>query len=459
MEIQLYNSLTKTKETFKSIEHNIAKVYACGPTVYSPATIGNFRANIFADILVRTLQYNGYKVEFVMNITDVGHLTDDQDQGEDKIEKGAKAEGKSAWEIAKKYTDRFIEDSKLLNLRTPDRLPRATDHIKEQIEMVEKLEKNGFTYQIEDGVYFDTSKLKDYGELAGQKLEDKEEGARVEKNSEKRNSTDFALWKFAKPNENRQMEWDSPWGRGFPGWHIECTAMSTKYLGKLYDIHTGGMDLKMVHHPNEIAQSQGANQSKEANYWMHSEFLLIDGGKMSKSLGNVYTVKDIQDKGINPLAYRYLVLTAHYRSKLNFTWESLTAASNALTRLYSLVREWETPAIGCKEYEEEFHRAINNDLDTSSAIATMWEMINDTSKPTSEKAQTLMKFDSVLGLNLSDYIGRPIEIPDEVKSLIDQRMTARKLKNWEETDKLRDEIKEKGFIVEDTSEGQKISEI
>lgn len=459
MAIQLYNALTRKKETFEPLNQDLVGVYSCGPTVYSSLTIGNYRAFIFADLLVRMLRFNGLRVKWVMNITDVGHLVSDGDDGEDKMEKGSRLTGKTAREIAEQYTDEFLLNSDRLNIVRPDALPRATDHIAEQIALVRELESNGFTYKTSDGIYFDTSQLEDYGALAGQKLHEKEEGARVQVNTEKRNPTDFALWKFSPEGEQRQMEWESPWGIGFPGWHAECTAMSMKELGDLYDIHTGGADLKMVHHPNEIAQAQGSKGTTEARVWMHNEFLQVDGGKMGKSLGNAYTVDDLMAKGFDPIAFRYLTLTADYRQHLNFTWDSLTAASIALKKLRQTVRDWDTPAVGAPEYEARFLEAVNDDLDTPRAVALVWELVNDGSIETSAKAQTLKKWDSVLGLGLIDYISRPLVVPEEVQKLVDARKFARETKDWEEGDKLRDEIAKLGYHVDDTPDGQKVSEL
>ncbi|HJN85439.1 MAG TPA: cysteine--tRNA ligase [Patescibacteria group bacterium] len=458
MEIKLYNALTRKKELFEPTDPDVTKVYACGPTVYNTASIGNFRTFLFTDLLVRTLEYDRQSVRFVMNITDVGHLVSDGDDGEDKLEVGSARDGRTAWEVAEAYTSQFLLDADRLNLRKPDESPKATDHIEEQIAMVQELEKKGFTYNTSDGVYFDTSKLDNYGELAGQKVEDKEAGTRVEVNKEKKNTTDFALWKFSPEGKKRQMEWESPWGIGFPGWHIECTAMSVKYLGSLYDIHTGGMDLKMVHHPNEIAQSEGALGTTEARFWMHGEFLQVDGGKMSKSLGNAYSIDDIIAKSIDPLAFRYLTLTAHYRSHLNFTWDSLEAAQSALKKLRMIVREWDTPAIGCVEYEKRFAEAINDDLDSPQAIAIVWELVHDATQLTSAKAQSLLKFESVLGLGLLDFISRELIVPEKVQKLVDQRAIARDTKDWEEGDRLRDEAKKLGFVIEDTPDGQRVTE-
>ncbi len=468
MPILLYNSLTRSLENFEPLRRDLVGVYTCGPTVYGTSHIGNFRAFLFADILVRVLRYNGHRVKWVMNITDVGHLTDDADQGEDKMEVGSKREGKSAWDIAREYTDEFLLDMDRLHIVRPDVLPRATGHIAEQIALIQELEANGYTYATSDGVYFDTSKLADYGSLAGQAIEEKEEGARVEINREKRHASDFALWKLSVPrnahpeqregSSKRQMEWESPWGLGFPGWHIECTAMSMKELGELYYIHTGGTDHKMVHHPNEIAQAQGSKGTTEARVWMHNEFLQVDGGKMSKSLGNVYTTENVMERGFDPMAFRYLTLTAHYRNHLNFTWESLAAAANALTKLRQTVREWEMPSIGCAEYDARFLEAINHDLDTPKALAIVWELVNDAKQPTSAKAQSLKKWDAVLGLGLMDYIARPLMVPEHVQKLVQDREAARVERDFATSDRLRDEIKKAGFAVEDTSAGSRLTE-
>ena len=459
MDVKLYNSLTKKKEVLKPVSEDRVGVYSCGPTVYSTPHIGNYRAFLFNDLLVRSLRYAGLEVKHVMNITDVGHLISDADGGEDKMELGARREGRSAWEVAEDYTNQFILHMDKLNIARPDVMPKATDHIDEQIELVQKLEDAGFTYKTSDGIYFDTSKLDDYGSMAGQKIEDKKEGARVEENTEKRNASDFAVWKFSPKDTQRQMEWESPWGVGFPGWHLECTAMSTKYLDELYDIHTGGEDHKPVHHPNEIAQSQAAHGTTESNVWMHNAYLQIDGGKMAKSKGNVYTVDTLEEKGYDPLAFRYLVLTAHYKHPLNFTWDSLEAASIALKKLQTLVRDWDTPAIGSKEHEDRFLAAVSDDVDTPQAIAIVWELVNDASIPTSQKAQSLMKFDSVLGLGLVDLVSRPLVVPDDVQKMLDDRKVARDTKDWDEADRLRLEIHKKGFAVDDTPEGQKLTEI
>ena len=322
MAIYLYNTLTRNRDLFESIQEGKVHMYSCGPTVYWFAHVGNLRTYIFSDILHRLFLYHGFDVVFVMNITDVGHLTDDADAGEDKMLLAMRREGKTAYEIAQFYTNSFFEDLGRLHILPASIYPRATDHIKEQVEMIRSLEQNGFTYRTSDGIYFDTSRLTSYGMLSRQRAEEKQTGIRVNI-GEKRSGTDFALWKFSPTDKQREMEWDSPWGKGFPGWHIECSAMSKKYLGIPFDIHTGGVDHIAVHHENEIAQTQGAQGCLEARFWMHADFLQVDGGKMSKSLGNLYTLDDLEKKGIHPLAYRYFVLQAHYRSKLNFTFEGL----------------------------------------------------------------------------------------------------------------------------------------
>ncbi|OGL63386.1 cysteine--tRNA ligase [Candidatus Uhrbacteria bacterium RIFCSPHIGHO2_02_FULL_47_44] len=469
--MQLYNTLTRSKQEFNPIQNKRVGVYSCGPTVYWFAHIGNMRAFLFADLLCRALRMNGYAVEQIMNITDVGHLTDDADEGEDKMMVAMKREGKTAYDIAEFYAQAFFKDLEALNITPASRYPRATEHIAEQIEMIEALEKNGFTYQTSDGIYFDTSKLADYGRLSGQKLDEKQAGSRVDM-GEKKNATDFALWKFSPTtgsgNTKRQMEWESPWGIGFPGWHIECSAMSKKYLGVPFDIHTGGIDHIAVHHENEIAQTEGAEGKLEANYWMHNEFITVDGGKMSKSLGNVYTIEQLVEKGFDPLAFRYLCLQAHYRSKLNFTWESLEAAQNALNRLRSTIREWDAPLAPSLfegegggrgiALEARFSQAINDDLNTPEALSILWQLV-DSDYPTSAKAESLLKFDQILGLHLDQFIGKSVEIPPEVQKLLDERAHARTEKNWSESDRLRTEIEERGFIVEDKPEGQNVREM
>lgn len=457
--ISLFNTLGRQKEVLKTIKEGEVGLYVCGPTVYDRASIGNLRAYVFADTLRRLLEKTGYKVTHVMNITDVGHLVSDADEGEDKLEKGARREGKTAWEVAEAYTQLFVNDMKRLNILSPHVMPKATDHIAEQIAMIQAMEEKSFTYQITDGVYFDTSKLPSYGRLSGQKTEEKEEGARIGVNEEKRNAADFALWKFSPKDEVRHMEWESPWGKGFPGWHIECSAMSEKYLGIPFDIHTGGIDHIAVHHENEIAQAEAARDVLEANYWMHCEFLLIDGGKMSKSLGNTYSLDDLASKGFSAMAYRLFVLGAHYKSQLNFTWEAVQASQNALNKLVDTVRMWDKPTEIDQKYVEEFMTHIANDLDTAGGLALLWKLVGDEQLPSGVKAATLLAFDEVFGLALEDVVARPIKVSAEAQTLLDERVRVRLAKDFKRSDDLRDELAKLGYIVEDTAEGQRVREL
>jgi cysteinyl-tRNA synthetase len=462
--LKLWNTASRSLEDFKPLVPGKVGVYTCGPTVYWDAHIGNMRSYLFEDVLQRTLELEGFDVKRVMNITDVGHLTDDADSGEDKMEKAAAKEGKTAQDIAAFYTTHFLEDAAKLNIRIPPApyLCKATDHIAEQIELVKTLESKGFTYRTSDGIYFDTSKFPSYGSFSGQKLEDKEEGARVAANPEKKNKSDVALWKFSNPvgadpsvRPKRQMEWDSPWGVGFPGWHIECSAMARKYLGQPFDIHCGGVDHIPVHHENEIAQSEAAYGVKLANYWLHNEFLLVDGQKMSKSLGNVYTVSDIIAKGFDPLALRFFFLGTNYRQKQNFTWEGLQAAQNALNKLKAYSRELETPKIGCADLEAEFKAALEDDLNTPKALAVLWKTV-DSDYPTHAKAATLSWMDTVLDLSLDDVIAHPVEVPNDIKLMAEEREDARRQSDWTSADRLRGEIEGRGWVVEDTKQGQRI---
>jgi cysteinyl-tRNA synthetase len=444
-------------------------MYTCGPTVYDFASIGNFRTYITADTLLRVLKYNGFEVNYVMNVTDVGHLTGDNlgdaDLGEDRMEKSAKAEGKSAWDIAKFYTEAFLKDFGKLNLIKPKLFSKATEHIKEQIELVARLEKAGLTYKIPDGIYFDTKAFeertkKKYGELST--LDAIKGGARVEPNPEKKSPRDFALWKFSKKPGERQMEWQSPWGLGFPGWHIECSAMSMKYLGESFDIHCGGEDLRQTHHPNEIAQAEGATGKRFVKYWVHATFLKVEGKRMGKSLGNVYLVSDIEKKGFDPLALRYLFLTAHYRDTLNFTWQALEAASIALKKLreftISLRGEQQRTVLSLEKegklekYQEEFRSFVNDDLNTPKALAVVWEALKS-NIPSPDKYDALLAFDEVLGLNLRSIQESSVEVPQEVLGLVEQRESLRRQGKFEEGDKLRQKVFEMGYKIEDSDQG------
>jgi cysteinyl-tRNA synthetase len=393
-----------------------------------------------------------------MNITDVGHLTSDADEGQDKLEKGAARENKSVWEIAEFYTNQFIKDIDRLNIIKPDHLPKATDHIPEQIALIQKLQQKEYTYDTANALYFDVSKFPGYGKLSGQELTAKKTSrSEVVKDDNKKNPADFALWfKLVGKFKNHIMHWPSPWGEGFPGWHIECSAMSTKYLGQPFDIHTGGIDHKPVHHSNEIAQSEAAFGLPLANYWMHGEFLLIDEGRMGKSEGNFITLNDLINKGFNPLAYRYLLLSAHYRTKLNFTYESLTGAQNALNNLYSEVASIPKPALtGLPKYEKAFMEKISNDLNLPEALAVMWDMIRSEQNRT-KILKSLIKFDKVLGLNLKQIHKQYSKIPKDILLLAKQRETARHKKDFKEADRLRELMEKSGYLIEDGPDAQKI---
>ncbi|MFH1426135.1 MAG: cysteine--tRNA ligase [Candidatus Kerfeldbacteria bacterium] len=454
--LSLFNTLTKKKEEFEPIKQGGVSLYTCGPTVYNFAHIGNLRTFVLYDLLRRTLEADGYAVNHVMNITDVGHLTSDADEGEDKIEKGAAREGKTAWEVASFYTDAFLEDARQLNLLQPSKMPRATDHIQEQIDLIKQLEEGGHTYETSDGVYFDTSTFSDYGAMARLDVAGLQEGARVEKNEEKRNVTDFALWKFSPKDQKRQMEWESPWGVGFPGWHLECSAMAMKYLGDTIDIHGGGVDHVQVHHTNEIAQSEAATGKQFARFWVHGEFLLIDEGRMGKSEGNFITLADVIKKGYSPLAYRYFLLSAHYRSKLNFTWKALDGASQALNKLVYALAQAGTPSEPIPNFTEHFMDMVNDDLNMPQALAVMWEMMKSDNGP-SAKAATLYAMDLILGLGLKEQAeelrAKLDEAGKEVEELLEKRTQARSDKNYEQADEIRDQIQKMGFIVEDTDDG------
>ena len=458
--IKLYNTLVRKKETFKSFKNKKVGLYTCGPTVYFFAHIGNLRTYIFEDILKRTLEYNGYSVDHVMNITDVGHLTSDADSGEDKMIKALKREGKelnkkSMLEIAKFYTKAFKKDLRFLNIEEPDIWCKATDNIKEQIALIEDIIKNGYAYETDSGVYFDTLKLKEYGELARLDIENLKEGARVKERTEKKNQTDFALWiKLSGEHKNHIMNWTSPWGKGFPGWHSECSAMSIKYLGKKIDIHCGGIDHIPVHHTNERAQNIAATKKPVVKVWMHGEFLVLKTGKMSKSKGKNIILKDLIDEGFDPLAYRYLCLNAHYRSQLTFSLDSLKGAEQGLENLREKVRELkkseevlETPRF--KKYLKEFNSFISDDLDTPKALALMWIMVKDDKLAGREKYELLLSFDNVFGLGLQDV--KSIKIPQEVKKLAKEREQLRKNNEWKKADKVRESIEKLGFKVEDVN--------
>ena len=467
MNIYLYNTLTKKKEEFKPLDEKEVRIYSCGPTVYKDATIGNMRTNIFQDVLRRMLKYNGYKIKHAMNITDVGHLVSDGDEGEDKMVKSAKELHKTPLEIANHYTELFFNDLKDLNIETPEIVCKATDHIKEMCEYVEELVKNGYAYETSTAIYFDISKLDKYPVLSNINLEEQKAGARVEVDKEKKNPYDFALW--IKAPENHLMKWDSPWGLCYPGWHIECSAMGQKYLGEEFDIHTGGIDLVPTHHENEIAQSKGKCGKIPARYWLHGEYLLIDGGKMSKSLGNAYLIKDIKEKGYDPIVYKLFCYSSHYRNKLNFTWEGIEATSKSLERMRNLYNKHlngkeeltDEEENKIEKIKENFNLAINDDMNMPLALSYVWELAKF-EKKSKKIAKILLKFDEVLGIKIDkveENKENKEEIPEEIQKLVEERKEARKNKDWEKSDKIRDELKEKGYEVKDLKTGMEIIKI
>ena len=456
MDIYLYNTLTHKKEKFKSIKPNEVNMYSCGPTVYSYAHIGNMRAYLFADEIQRMFKYNNYKVNNVMNITDVGHLTSDADTGEDKMEKAAKKEGKDPYQIAEYYTKYFLDDIKSLNIEIPKIITKATENIKQMEEMVKAIVDNGYGYETKKGIYFDVSKLDKYPVLSNNKLDGQEAGARIEVDPEKRNPVDFALW--IKAPKEHLMKWESPWGLSYPGWHIECSTMSKRFLGEHFDIHTGGVDHIPIHHENEIAQCKGAFGHNPANWWMHVEFLLIDNGKMSKSLNNVYRLKDLEEKGIEPLAYRLFCYSASFRNKLNFTFDGAKAAQISLNNLRKLyISHLESKETVNKEIleqaENKFHEAINDDLNLPLAMSIVWEMAKNETK-SNQIAKLLLKFDEVLGLELKKsekYIEEKqnVKIPKEIEELAKIRLEAKLNKDYKKSDEIRDEIIAKGYLIKD----------
>jgi len=455
MPLKFYDTYTRSVREFAPLHPPEVGMYTCGPTVYDYAHIGNLRTYIFEDVLRRVLTFSGYTVRHVMNITDVGHLTSDADTGEDRMEKGSRRTGMSAWEIAAMYTREFKADLQRLNIQEPTIWCRATDHIAEQIETIRCIEAHGFTYRTSDGIYFDTSKLPDYGYLGRLDIEGLQSGARVER-GEKRSSTDFALWKFSPPGQQRQMEWDSPWGVGFHGWHIECSAMSVKYLGPFFDIHCGGEDHITVHHPNEIAQTQACYGTRLANFWMHGYFLQIDEARMGKSAGNFLRVQTLLDRGYDPLAYRLMCLGAHYRSRLSFTWEGLEGAQTALNRLRAAVYAW-GPAGGAvdENYLGQFTDHVGDDLNTPRAVALTWDLVKS-SLPEATKKATLIAFDQVLGLRLAEWQPVAEAIPPDIMVLVEQRAVARQEKRWKDADALRAQVTAAGYEIEDTPQGPRV---
>ncbi len=459
--IRLYNSLTRTNEELKPINGDLVKMYSCGPTVYMHPHIGNMRAYIFMDTLRRVIKYNGYRVLGCMNITDVGHLTDDADDGEDKMEKSAKRENKSPYEIAKYYTDIFLDNLKMLNIDIPEHITKATEYVPQMIEFIKKLEEKGYTYIIDDGVYFDVSKFKDYGKLSNKNM-DEIGVARVEENSQKKHPFDFALWKFVP--ENHIMKWDSPWGVGCPGWHIECSAMGYDVLGDHFDIHTGGIDHLPIHHENEIAQSNCALGHRVVEIWMHNEFVLVDGGKMGKSLGNCYTLEQLKEKGFDPLAFKLFCLNTNYGKTINFTFDGLKASQSTLENLKKIVAEHKNGSNTIdpdklKKYKENFLNAVNDNLNTPLALGVLFSMLR--SEPKSKQIYDLaIDFDRVFGLKLDEEIKSESQsIPDEIKDLANKRWQAKQDKDWALADKLRAEVTQKGYQILDTKDGYTIKQL
>jgi cysteinyl-tRNA synthetase len=457
----LYNTRTRSKEIFEPIEAGHARVYTCGPTVYAPQHIGNLRSQLLADLLKRALLAQGYRVTHVINITDVGHLTDDADAGEDKMERAAAERGKTAAEIAAQYTEQWLRDRERVGCLAPEVLCKATEHIAEQIALVEALERNGFSYRIEDGIYFDTSKFSRYAEFARLDLEAQLAEGRIGDVPGKRNPADFALWKFAAPDVRRQQEWDSPWGRGFPGWHIECSAMSRRYLGDQFDIHTGGVDHIGVHHTNEIAQSECADGVHPwVRFWLHNEFLNFRGEKMAKSTGNLYVLDDLSDRGVAPLAFRYFSLQAHYRQQQTFTDEAIESAATGYERLLNHAAELREADGECRAEKleplrERFWDAVWDDLNAPRALAVAWEAVRSEGLNPTERWALLSEFDAFLGLDLQNATPRS-QITDSdprIDGLLAEREAARARRDFAESDRIRDLLADEGVSIEDTPDG------
>lgn len=464
VDIFLSNTRARKKEIFIPVDPSSVGVYSCGPTVYWNQHIGHMYAYIQWDILVRFLRNVGYKVKWVMNITDVGHMTSDADEGDDKIEKGAKREGLTVWQIAEKYMDQFVKSMEELNISKPDVLSRATDHIDEQINLIKKIEKNGFTYKTKTGLVFDTSKFKDYTSFARLNIEKQRAGARVEVDIEKRQPEDFLLWVTNKPNH--VMQWNSPWGRGFPGWHIECTAMSVAYLGNNFDIHTGGKEHISVHHTNEIAQGYGAFKKQTANYWLHNDWLTLKDEKMSKSKGNIYTIEDLIKKGYDPMHFRYLALTSHYSKGLVFSYESLKAAESAYNRLVEYVKVWKEGGRSAlssekmkkiENFQKDFVNRLSDDLNAPEAIATVWAVAKS-NLPNADKLDLILNFDQVLGLKLAESSDKISDkkIPKNVLEMVAKREEYRKEGDYKKADEVRISIEKSGYELKDTEDGVKI---
>lgn len=456
--MKLYNTLTRKNEELRPINPPEVTIYTCGPTVYDYSHIGHWFTYVRWDTLIRTLKYNNFKPKWVMNITDVGHLVSDADDGEDKLEKGAKREGKNAWQVAEYYTSDFINGLNELNITLPDFMPKATEHIKEQIELIKTLEAKGYAYVIDDGIYYDTSKFEGYSAFARLDLDDIQAGARVAYNQQKRQPSDFALWKFSPKNKKRDMEWDSPWGKGFPGWHIECSAMSMKYLGETLDIHTGGIDHIPVHHTNEIAQSEAATGKRFSNVWLHSNHVLIDGEKISKSLGNGLKISDIKAKGFSVQVLRLHILESHYRSQSRFSWESLDSSKNRLQR-WSRVADlrWQiksdTTDSATQDILDQINAAMADDLNSPLALSII-DQVLDKVEATENNVALLDKIIDYIGRVFGIYLARE-DITPEQKDLIIRRQTARSNKDWVLSDQIRSELLNEGIGLLDNQESTK----
>lgn len=463
MKLRFYNTLGRAFQDFEPLHPPRVGLYTCGPTVYNFAHIGNLRTYVFEDILRRALEYAGYTVEHVMNVTDVGHLTDDADEGEDKMEKSSREQGRSVWDIARYYTDAFFHDTDSLNIFRPTVTCTATDHIREMIDLIRRIEENGFTYTSGGNLYFSIDKVDDYGKLALLDREGLKAGARITVDDKKRNPHDFVLWFTRSKFEHQSMMWDSPWGRGYPGWHIECSAMSMKYLGEQFDIHCGGIDHIPVHHTNEIAQSEAATGKKPwVKYWIHGEFLLMNTEKMAKSAGNFITLQTLRERGFEPLDYRYFCLGGHYRSQLIFSWESLEAAKTARRnlneRVLRLIEEAEPAdeeriSEATRGYLSAFDEHIAEDMAVPRALADMWALLKDTAIPAGEKLYALFRMDRIFGFRLHELTPDGEDLSEEVSSLIAEREDARKQRNFARADEIRDRLEEQGIVLEDTPEG------
>ena len=468
MALKLYNTMGRTVQDFKPINESEVGLYGCGPTVYNYAHIGNLRTYVFEDLLRRTLEYLGYNVRHVMNITDVGHLTDDADEGEDKMEKSAREKGKTVWEIAEFFTKAFFNDTEKLNILSPHVSCKATEHIQEMIDLIKTLEEKGFTYEAGGNIYFSIDKFPAYGKMALLDRQKLAAGARIEVDSNKKNPHDFVLWFTNSKFENHAMMWDSPWGRGYPGWHVECSAMSMKYLGEQFDIHCGGIDHVSIHHTNEIAQTEAATGKKWVNYWLHGEFLVMNKAKMAKSAGNFLTLSLLEEKGYDPLDYRYFCLGGHYRSQLQFSWESLESAKTARGNLSEKVRNLlengskkDTASLQgpASVYLEDFRNSISDDLNLPKALAVLWTLLKDKELSDSDKLTLVSDFDKVLGLKLEESAAADKKendnIDQKIIDLIKEREEARKVKDFARSDEIRDQLKEMGIEIKDTADGTK----